>query len=94
MKSYKTSIEQNVNQSELFQPGYEPRLDMHTTLEPGSEILQDPKSSKSCSKSQLSQLGQEPQHDLHAVKLLNSPYPNCTSYSCITCQNNYLKLSE
>ena len=77
MKSCKTSIEQNFNQLELFQPGHEPRPDLHTTLEPGSEILQDPKWSISCSKSQLSQLGQEPQHDLHTVKLLNSPYLNC-----------------
>ena len=78
MKSCKTLIEQNFNQSELFQPGHEPRLDLHTTLEPGSEIPQDPKLSKSCGKSQLPQLGQEPQHDLHTVKLLNSPYFNCT----------------
>ena len=77
--------------------------DQDTTLEPGSEILQDPKSSKSCSKSQLSQLGQEPQHDLHTVKLLNSPYFSCIRpftavklkhYTSTTCQNNYLKLSE
>ena len=74
MKSCKTSIEQNFNQSELLQPGHKPRLDLHTTLEPGSEILQDPKLSISSSKSELSQPGQEPQHDLHTVKLLNSPY--------------------
>ena len=72
VKSSKTSIEQNFNQSELFQPGHEARLDLHTTLEPGSEILQDPKSSKSCSKSQSSQLGQELQPDLHTVKTLES----------------------
>ena len=46
VKSCKTSIEQNFNQSEIFQPGHEPRLDLHTTLAPGSEILQDPKSSR------------------------------------------------
>ena len=74
MKSCKISIEQNLTQSELFQPGHDLRLDLHTALEPGSEILQDPKLSKSCSKSELSQPGQEPHHDLHAVKLLNSPY--------------------
>ena len=74
MKSCKTSIEQNFSQSELFQPGHEPRLDLHTALEPGSEVLQDSQLSKSCSKSELSQLGQEPQHDLHMVKLLNSLY--------------------
>ena len=78
VKSCKTSIKQNFNQSELLQPGHEPRLDLHTTLEPGSEILQDPKLSKSPSKSELSQPGQEPQHDLHTVKLLNSPYFTCT----------------
>ena len=65
----KTSIEQNFNQSELLQLGHEPRLDLHTTLEPGSEILQDLKLSKSPRKSELSQTGQEPQHDLHTVKL-------------------------
>ena len=68
MKSCKTSIKQNFNQSQLFQPGHEPRLDLHTTLEPGSEILQDPKLSKSCSKTL--QLGQELQPDLHTVKSL------------------------
>ena len=54
VKSCKTSIEQNFNQSEQLQPGHEPRLDLHTTLEPGGEILQDPKLSKSPSKSELS----------------------------------------
>ena len=81
MKSCKTSIEQNLTQSELFQPGHEPRLDLYTALEPGSEILQDPKSSKSCSKQELSQPDQEPQHDLHTVKLLNSPYFHCARLS-------------
>ena len=42
VKSCKTSIEQNFTQSELFQPGHKPRPDLHTALEPGSEILQDP----------------------------------------------------
>ena len=70
MKSCKTSIEQNFNQSQLFQPGHEPRLDLHTTLEPGSEILQDPKLNKSCSKSLTLQLGQELQPDFHTVKSL------------------------
>ena len=74
MKSCKTSIEQNFNQSKLLQPGHELRLDLHRTLETGSEILQDPKLSKSFRKSGLFQPGQEPQHDLHTVKLLNSPY--------------------
>ena len=70
MKSCKTSFKQNSNQSELFQPGHEPRLDLHTTLEPGSEILQDPELSKSSSKSLTLQLGQELQPDLHTVKSL------------------------
>ena len=70
VKSCKTSIKQNFNQSQLFQPGHELRLDLHTTLEPGSEILQDPKLSKSCSKSQTSQLGLELQPDLDTVKSL------------------------
>ena len=74
VKSCKTSMKQNSTQLELFQPGHEPGPDLHTALEPGSEILQDPKSSKSCSKSELSQPGQEPHHDLHTVRLLNSPY--------------------
>ena len=72
MKSCKTSIEQDFNQSELFQPGHGPSLDLHTTLEPGSDILQDPKLSKSCRQSQSSQLGQELQPDLHTVKSLES----------------------
>ena len=36
------------------------------------KIVQDPKSSKSCSKSQSSQLGQELRPDLHTVKSLES----------------------
>ena len=103
MKSWKTSNKQNSTQSELFQPGHEPGPDLHTALEPGSKILQDPKSSKSCSKSELSQPGQEPQCDLHTVRLLNSPYFSHTRpftavklkhYASTTYQNNYLKLSE
>ena len=61
----------------MFQQGHELRPDLHTALEPGSEILQDPKLSKSYSKSELFQPGQEPQHDLHTVKFLNSPYFHC-----------------
>ena len=57
------------------------RPDLHTALEPGSEILQYPKLSKSCSKSELFQTGQEPQHNLHNVRLLNSPYIHCTGLS-------------
>ena len=34
-------IEQNANQSELFQSGHGLRPDLHTALEPGSEIPQD-----------------------------------------------------
>ena len=81
MNSCKTSIEQNFSQSELFQPGHELRPDLHKALEPGSEILQDPKLRKSCNKSELFQPGQEPQHDLHTVKLLNSPYFHCAGLS-------------
>ena len=81
VKSCKTPIEQNFNQSELFQPGHEPRLDLHTTLEPGSELLQDPKLSKSCSKSQTSLLGQELQLDLHTMKSL-----------ILQLQENFLKI--
>ena len=70
VKSCKTSIEQNFSQSQLFQPGHKPRLDLHTTLEPGSEILQDSELSKSSSKSLTLQLGQELQQDLNTVKSL------------------------
>ena len=62
--------------------GHEPRLDLNTTLEPGSEILQDPKSSKS----QTPQLGQELQPDLHTVKSLESsilePHENILETLC------------
>ena len=36
VKSCKTSIEQNFTQSELFQPGHEPKPHLHTAFEPGS----------------------------------------------------------
>ena len=41
VKSCNILIEQNTNQSELFQSGHGPRPDLHTALEPGGEILQD-----------------------------------------------------
>ena len=65
VKSCKTLIKQNFTQSDLFQPGHEPRPDLHTALEPGSEILQDPKSSKSCNQLGLFQSGHELRLDLH-----------------------------
>ena len=88
MKSCKILNGAEYPKSELFHSGHGLRPDLYTALEPGSEILQDPKLSKSCSKSQLSQLGQEPQDHLHTVKLLNSPYFNCTGpFTAVLCVN-------
>ena len=56
---------QNTSKSELFQPGHGLRPDLHTALEPGSEILQDPKSSKSCNQLEQFQSGHELRLDLH-----------------------------
>ena len=65
VKSCKTPIEQNFTQSELFQTGHEAKPDLHTALDPGSEILQDPKSSKSCKQLEQFQSGHELRLDLH-----------------------------
>ena len=58
-------MEQNSTQSELFQPGHGLRPDLHTALEPGSEILQDPKLSKSWYQLEQFQSGHELRLDLH-----------------------------
>ena len=62
-------MSKSYSQSELYQSGHELRPDLHTALEPGSEILQDLKLSKYSSQSELFQAGQELKLHLHIGQL-------------------------